>query len=97
MDEVTLKIPKISCEGWLPPIQKAVSQVSGVEWIGGDWKAKTISLRYAAEETVLSEVYKALVSAGYPAADWSISRPTVSNMSREKSIGILAEEAHCRG
>ncbi len=50
-------------------IQTAVSQLPGVEWIGGNVEARTISLRYQPDLTTLSGVRQAMVDTGYPPAD----------------------------
>lgn len=50
-------------------IQVAVSQLQGVEKIEGDTGARTITLSYQPELTILSDVRRAMADAGYPTSN----------------------------
>ena len=50
-------------------IQVAVSQLPGVEKIDGDVQARTITLRFLADQTTIEDISQAMGQAGYPPAD----------------------------
>jgi len=67
MDEITLRIPNISCHHCIMTIKRESGFVDGVEFVSGDVEGKTATFRVAGDEA-LQALRAALAEAGYPAA-----------------------------
>lgn len=62
----TLRVPDIHCEGCLRSIGNTLTDLPGVEAVGGDAKQKTIQVEYHPEIVSLAAITQALSQAGFP-------------------------------
>lgn len=66
VQEITLKVPDVSCEHCVRSIAGALTPVEGVESFNTDLATKTVSLRFNPDQVSLDTIEEALDEAGYP-------------------------------
>jgi copper chaperone len=66
MAEITLKAPDISCDHCIKSIEKAVSGLPSVRFIGGDPETKKVTVDYDPALVELSVIEGAMEEEGYP-------------------------------
>jgi copper chaperone len=66
MTKVTLEAPDISCDHCIASIQKAVTTLSGVQFLEGDPGKKQVTLEYDASVAKLEAIESAMAEEGYP-------------------------------
>lgn len=65
MEEMTLVIPSIGCQGCMNKIVNKLQTLSGIEIVHTDVPAKRLSLRYAAQESSPESIETAIRSLGH--------------------------------
>lgn len=68
METITLYIPNISCHHCIMTIKREGSAVEGIEFIGGDPAARTVTFQVA-DDQALRQLKVALAEIGYPAQE----------------------------
>jgi copper chaperone len=68
VEEVTLTAPDISCDHCIAAIRKALSNLAGVQFLGGTPQAKQVTIRYDPSVVELTAIEKAMEEEGYPLA-----------------------------
>lgn len=64
---VTLSVAGMTCPTCPITVREALKRIPGVEKIGVDYPARTVSVAYDAERTSVTALLKATSDAGYPA------------------------------
>jgi copper chaperone len=68
MTQATLKAPDISCDHCIASIEKAVTKLPGVRFVGGDPAAKQVIVEYDSAVVDIAAVEAAMEEEGYPVA-----------------------------
>jgi len=66
MQEVALTAPNIACDHCIMSIRKAVTKLTGVEFVGGDPASKQVSLRFDESRVKLEDIEQVMEDEGYP-------------------------------
>ena len=66
MQELVLTAPDIACDHCIMSIRKAVTELAGVEFVGGDLASKQVSLRFDESRVKLDDIERAMEDEGYP-------------------------------
>lgn len=66
MQQVTLKAPDISCDHCIKSIEKAVTGLPGVRFVGGDPESQMVSVEYDPALVQLTAIENAMEEEGYP-------------------------------
>ena len=65
MEEMTLVIPSIGCQGCMNKIVNKLHTLSGIEILHTDVPAKSLSLRYPVQETSAESITTAIRELGH--------------------------------
>ena len=68
VEEVTLIAPDISCDHCIATIREALSRLAGVQFLGGNFQTKQVTIRYDPSVVELTDIEKAMEEEGYPLA-----------------------------
>lgn len=68
MAQMTLKVPKIHCDGCVSTVERAVGKLGGVQRVQASETTKEVQVEYDPEQLKEEEIRKALLLVGYPAA-----------------------------
>ncbi|MGQ9572966.1 MAG: heavy-metal-associated domain-containing protein [Dehalococcoidia bacterium] len=68
MQEVVLTAPDISCAHCIATIRKALSQLKGVYFLGGNPQAEQVTIRYDPSMVTLKAIEKVMEEEGYSLA-----------------------------
>lgn len=68
MAERTVSIPNISCGHCVKTIERELSELSGVEWVGAEAAGRTVTVRWDEERTSWDAVEALLQEIDYPPA-----------------------------
>jgi copper chaperone len=66
MTEITLEAPDISCDHCIASIEKAVTKLPGVRFVGGDPTAKQVMIEYDPDIVDIGTIESAMEEEGYP-------------------------------
>jgi copper chaperone len=65
VEDITLKVPDVSCEHCVKTIDGALGVLPGVESVGTDLPTKTVRVRFEPEKVSLQQIEATLDDAGY--------------------------------
>jgi copper chaperone CopZ len=68
MAERTVSIPNISCGHCVKTIERELSELSGVEWVGAEADGRTVTVRWDEGRTSWDAVEALLQEIDYPPA-----------------------------
>jgi len=68
MTQATLKAPDISCDHCIASIEKAVTRLPGVRFLGGDPDGKQVTVEYDPALVDVGAIEAAMEEEGYPVA-----------------------------
>jgi copper chaperone CopZ len=68
MAEQTISVPNISCGHCVKTIEREVSELPGVEWVGADAASRTVTVRWDEARTNWDAVEALLEEINYPPA-----------------------------
>ncbi|MFI5272376.1 MAG: heavy-metal-associated domain-containing protein [Ktedonobacterales bacterium] len=68
MEEVTLRVPDVSCEHCVKTIDGALGALPGVEAVATDIPTKSVHLRFDPQQVSLLRIEETLDDAGYTIA-----------------------------
>lgn len=66
MNQVSLKAPDISCDHCIMSIERAVTRLPGVRFVGGDPESKLLTMEYDPALVELTAIRNAMEEEGYP-------------------------------
>jgi len=66
MTEITLEAPDISCDHCIASIEKAVTKLPGVRFVGGDPAGKRVTIQYDPDILDIGTIEAAMEEEGYP-------------------------------
>ncbi|EFH88424.1 heavy-metal-associated domain-containing protein [Ktedonobacter racemifer] len=69
MQELTLSVPDMSCQHCVNTIDKALTQLPGVEQVQVDLATKLVQVQYQPEQIASPQMEGAVSNAGYTVAD----------------------------
>ncbi len=68
VEDITLKVPDVSCEHCVKTIDGALGALAGVEAVRTDIPTKTVRVRYEPDKVSLQQIEATLDDAGYTVA-----------------------------
>ena len=68
MQDITLVVPSIGCQGCIKKIVNKLQTLPGIEVVGTDVAAQSLSLRYVTEEVSSEEIEHAVREIGHRVA-----------------------------
>lgn len=80
IEEATIVVPRVKCNGCVKNVHKALQTLPGVEVTQTDLPNKTFHLRYASEQISLATIKDTLAIAKYPVAN----EPILSAVDQER-------------
>jgi len=68
MTQAILEAPDISCDHCIASIEKAVTKLPGVRFVGGDPEGKQVTVEYDPNLVEIGAIEAAMEEEGYPVA-----------------------------
>ncbi|MGH2425723.1 MAG: heavy-metal-associated domain-containing protein [bacterium] len=65
---MTLKVPKIHCDGCVNTVETAVKKLDGIQNVSASELSKEVRVEYDPEKVKEDQIRKALLLVGYPPA-----------------------------
>lgn len=65
---MTLKVPKIHCDGCVSTVESAVRRLAGVQDVSASELSKEVRIEFDPQQVREEEIRKALLLVGYPPA-----------------------------
>lgn len=66
--QMTLKVPKIHCDGCVSTVESAVRRLAGVQEVSASELSKEVRIEFDPQQVREEEIRKALLLVGYPPA-----------------------------
>ncbi|MBI2200400.1 MAG: heavy-metal-associated domain-containing protein [Armatimonadetes bacterium] len=66
--QMTLKVPKIHCDGCVSTVESAVRRLAGVQDVSASELSKEVRIEFDPQQVREEEIRKALLLVGYPPA-----------------------------
>ncbi len=66
--QMTLKVPKIHCDGCVNTVESAVKKLDGIQNVSASELSKEVRVEYDPEKVKEDQIRKALLLVGYPPA-----------------------------
>jgi len=66
--QMTLKVPKIHCDGCVSTVETAVKKLDGIQNVSASELSKEVRVEYDPEKVKEDQIRKALLLVGYPPA-----------------------------
>ena len=66
--QMTLKVPKIHCDGCVNTVENAVRKLDGIQTVSASELSKEVRVEYDPEKVKEEQIRKALLLVGYPPA-----------------------------
>lgn len=66
--QMTLKVPKIHCDGCVSTVESAVRRLAGIQDVSASELSKEVRIEFDPQQVREEEIRKALLLVGYPPA-----------------------------